>query len=239
LLTDLSPNVFVDPVNSSVRGRGPDHHGAAGRHQPGHDHTRQRRPNVAASSRDVSRLRRHHDYVATDQNGLTSTSTRTVIIEAPAAAPPAKSGTTTEATFSPQIAPAGRLDHLGGMRGNVVGSAAPERSPFRACRCASATSAWESNQNLTQPDGSSDVTACPQGVKTGNTQNEHKFSGLPRKADLAVAWLCRLVRLAAFVGHPARGLGYFNSKIVHSLVDRTPHGQIAAAAPGGKTRQAR
>ena len=53
------------------------------------------------------------DYVATDQNGLTSTSTRTVIIEAPsivptdaasstAAASPANSASTTTATSTAQ-----------------------------------------------------------------------------------------------------------------------------------------
>jgi hypothetical protein len=47
------------------------------------------------------------DYVATDQNGLTATSTRTVIIEAPSIVPSNDAATTTEddpATSSPSDA---------------------------------------------------------------------------------------------------------------------------------------
>jgi hypothetical protein len=43
------------------------------------------------------------DYVATDQSGLTSTTTRTVIIQAaPSIVPSAEASTTTQATSRPQ-----------------------------------------------------------------------------------------------------------------------------------------
>ena len=69
-------------------------------------------------------------------------------------------------------------------------------------------------------------------VTSGKPQNEHKFSGLPRKADLRSGlWLGRL---ASIVGHPVRGSGYLNSQVIHGLVDCPAHGEVTAAASGGK-----
>jgi len=42
------------------------------------------------------------DYVVTDQNGLTSTSTRTIVIEPAASPPPASAATSSSATSTSQ-----------------------------------------------------------------------------------------------------------------------------------------